>query len=90
MEKRFDKIEEKLDLISENISEIKIVQAEQAKDLKYHIKRTDLSEERLEKVEEQVIQLTTTKHKLDGAFKVIGMIASFAAFCLGVAKLIFG
>ena len=90
MEKRFDKLEEKLDRISDDLSEIKVTQAEQAKDLKYHIKRTDISEERLNKVEEEVIKLATTKHKFDGAFKVIGMIASFAAFCIGVAKLIFG
>lgn len=90
MDARFDKLEEKLDRISGDLMEIKVVQAEQAKDLKYHIKRTDLSEERIEKVEDKVIQLTVIKNKADGAFKVIGMICSFAAFCLGVAKLLFG
>lgn len=83
MEKRFDKLEEKLDKIGQDIVDIKVVQAEQAKDLKYHIKRTD-------QIEDQLIPLVTAKNKLDGAFKIIGMIASFAVFCLGIAKLFFG
>lgn len=83
MEKRFDKLEEKLDRISTDLSEIKIVQAEQAKDLKYHIKRTN-------QIEDKLLPIVEVKHKLDGAFKVIGIICSIAAFCLGVAKLLFG
>lgn len=83
MDKRFDKLDEKLDKIGEDISEIKVVQAEQAVDLKYHIRRTD-------QIEEKLLPLVATKNKIEGAFKVIGMIASFAAFCLGIAKLFFG
>lgn len=83
MEKRFDKLEEKLDKISTDLADIKIVQAEQAKDLKYHIKRTN-------QIEDKLIPLVEVKNKLDGAFKVIGYVASFAAFCLGVVKLFFG
>lgn len=82
-EKRFDKLEEKLDKISDDLAEIKVTQAEQAKDLKYHIKRTD-------QIEYKLIPLVVTKHKMDGAFKVIGIIASVATFILGVAKLLFG
>jgi hypothetical protein len=89
-EKRFDKLEEKLDKISDDLAEIKVVQAEQAKDLKYHIKRTDLAEERISTVEEKIFPLIEQKNRLDGAFKVIGIIASIATFVLGVAKLIFG
>lgn len=83
MEKRFDKIENKLDKISEDLSSIKITQTEQAVDLKYHIKRTT-------QIEEKLLPLVEAKNKLDGVFKAIGIICSFAAFCLGVAKLLFG
>lgn len=82
-EKRFDKLEEKLDKISEDLADIKITQVEQAKDLKYHIKRTD-------QIENKLMPLVVVKHKLDGAFKVIGIICSIAAFILGVLKIIFG
>lgn len=83
MEKRFDKIEEKLDKIGEDLNEIKLTQTEQAKDLKYHIKRTDL-------IENQLIPLVAAKHKIDGAFKVIGIIATIVGFVIGVAKILFG
>lgn len=90
MDKRFDKLEEKLDKISDDIAEIKVVQAGQAKDLKYHIKRSDLNENRIEVVEEKLLPLITAKNRLDGAFKVIGIIASILGFALTALKLIFG
>ena len=82
MDGRFDKLEEKLDKISENITDIKVVQAEQAKDLKYHIKRTT-------QIEEKLMPLHYLKVKVDAVFKVMGMVASFVAFCFGVIKLFF-
>ena len=83
MDARFDKLDKKLDKISEDISEIKITQAEQAKDLRYHIKRTT-------QIENSLLPIVQAKHKLDGAFKVIGIIASIAGFVVAVLKLIFG
>lgn len=90
MQNRFDKLEHKLDKISEDIAEIKIVQAEQAKDLKYHIRRTDLSEDRLEHIEAKILPILETKHKLDGAFKLIGIVASIVAFIVSVLQIFFG
>lgn len=81
MEKQLDKLEGKVDQVLEQISEIKVVQAEQAVDLKYHIKRTnDL---------QLIVEPLHKKHMVaEGIFKVIGVIASFCAFVLGILELI--
>lgn len=90
MEKKLDKIEEKLDKVLEDVSEIRVVQAEQAKDLKYHIKRSDLNEHRIEMVEEKLLPLIAIKNRFDGAFKVVGILSTIVGFAIGIAKIIFG
>lgn len=64
---------DKLDKITEDISEIKVVQASQAADLRYHIKRSDQNEARIEMVEDRLLPLIETKNKVDGAFKMLGI-----------------
>lgn len=46
-DERLIRIEEKLDKVLEQQGEMKTVQAEQAVDLKHHIKRTDLLEKQV-------------------------------------------
>jgi hypothetical protein len=81
VDQRFDKLEQKLDKISEDLSQIKVVQAEQAKDLKYHIKRTT-------QIENKLLPLVVIKHKIDGALKAFGIITAVVSFSVGVFKAI--
>jgi uncharacterized protein (UPF0305 family) len=67
-----DKLESKLDKLTDSIADIRETQVRMEADLKYHIKRTDLLEGHVEKLEEQVeknAQSMSTKEKLQiGAF----------------------
>ena len=73
LKKSVARIEEKLDKVIEDQSQIKVIQASQAADLKHHIARTDASEHRIQTVEDKLLPLIEIKHKFDGAFKLIGM-----------------
>lgn len=73
------RIESKIDKITDSLSEIKIIQAAQATDLKYHIKRTDLLEQKLEPIEDHV-------SKMHGALKLIGIIALLGGILGGIAE----
>lgn len=81
IEKSVERIEEKLDKVSEDLSQIKVVQASQAADLKYHIKRTT-------QIEEQLLPLVELKHKFDGAFLLVGKIATGLGLIFGAIKAI--
>jgi hypothetical protein len=67
-----DRLSEKLDKITESISDIRDTQVRMEADLKYHIKRTDLLEVHVEKLEEKIertVQSMSLKEKLQvGAF----------------------
>lgn len=81
LKKSVARIEEKLDKIGDDQSQIRVVQAEQAADLKYHIKRTD-------QIEEQLLPLVEIKTKFDGMFLLIGKIGSGITLFFGAVKAI--
>jgi len=82
LEEKVDKVDEKLDKIVEKISSIDVTLAVNTESLVQHIKRTNLLEEQLRPVSKHVAMM-------EGAFKVIGILASVAAFAVGIAKMIF-
>lgn len=71
MEDRLERIENKLDKVIDDIGNIKETTAKQQVSLDYHIKRTDLLEEKLEPVEAHV-------HMISSMFKIVGGIAVVA------------
>ena len=48
MEKELEKINEKLDKLTDDIVDVKVILAKQEENIKHHIKRTDLLEENVE------------------------------------------
>lgn len=88
MKDQLDKIEAKVDLIEEKISSIDITLAKQAKDLEYHIYRTELAEENLSLIRQEMVPVKKHVALMDASLKVIGAIASVVTFVLGVLKLI--
>jgi hypothetical protein len=76
LKKSVARIEEKLEKIADDQSKIKIVQVEQAADLKYHIARTDAAEYRIETIEERLVPVFELKSRIDGGFLLLGKIGT--------------
>lgn len=70
----------KLDKIAEDVAEIKTDIALIKKDLAYHIKRTDLLEEIVRFVRDHVT-------RVDGALKLLGLLALIVSIVGGAVKL---
>ncbi len=79
---RFDRIENKLDIVQSHSSSVDVTLARQAADIAHHIRRTDLLETRLEQVAADIkpIKDHVTRIKGMGAF-VVGL-----GIALGVFK----
>lgn len=88
MQEQLDKIEEKLDRVEAKISSIDITLAKQAKDLEHHIYRTELAEENLSLIRQEMVPVKKHVALMDASLKVIGAIASIATFIIGIIKLI--
>lgn len=89
MQEQLDKIEEKVDRIESKISSIDVTLAKQAKDLEHHIYRTDLAEQNIELIRQEMQPVKKHVALMDASLKVIGAISSAAMFILGVAKMFF-
>ena len=73
------RLEDKLDKITDKISNIDVTLAEQAKDLKEHMRRTDLLEKKIMPIEKHVIMV-------NGVLKFFGVLAVFASIIEVVLK----
>ena len=76
LRKDIAKVDEKLDKVVEDISEIKVVQASQAMDLKHHIARTAANEIRIETIENRLVPVFELKNRIDVAFMLLGKVAT--------------
>lgn len=70
-----ERIYEVLDKISEDISELKITTAKQEENLKEHIRRTELAEENLQMLRQEIEPLKQHVIAINGVLKVIGLIS---------------
>lgn len=89
MKEQLTKIEEKLDKVEEKLSSIDVTLAKQAKDLEHHIYRTELAEQNLDLIRQEMVPVKKHVAIMDATLKVIGAIASIATFIIGAVKLIF-
>lgn len=71
-DKRIERIETKIDDISEHLAETNIILAKQHESLKMHMKRSDMLEESLKPLQKHVSMV-------DGALRLIGVMAAVAA-----------
>lgn len=78
-------IDTKLDEMKEDISDIKLEQVSQAADLKHHIYRTSLAEERLHILEDKLLPILENKTRMDGIYGFLGKTGAIAA---GVAAVV--
>ncbi len=72
------RIDSKVDEVKEKLHSIELVQGRMEGDLKYHIKRTDLLEEQVSKIDEKIKPIEAIK-------STSGMLAKIVAFLMGVA-----
>jgi chromosome segregation ATPase len=74
-------LDQKLDKIVENISQINITLGKQSVILDEHVKRTNLLEKKVEPIEKHV-------HMIQGALKLFGMLAIFLTIYEGLMRMI--
>ena len=72
------RIDSKVDEVKEKLHSIELVQGRMEGDLKYHIKRTDLLEEQVSKIDEKIKPIEAIK-------STSSMLAKIVAFLMGVA-----
>jgi predicted nucleic acid-binding Zn-ribbon protein len=89
VKEQLDKIEEKIDRVEDRISNIDVTLAKQAKDLEHHIFRTDLAEQNIEIIRNEMQPVKKHVALVDATLKVIGALASLTTFIFGIIKLIF-
>jgi len=75
MDDKLERIENKLDKVVDQIGEINATTAKQQVSLDYHIKRTDLLEEKLKPVEDHVA-LVGSFFRLIGGLSVVSLIVA--------------
>jgi len=80
MDKRLDKIEDKVDTIKDSIHSIDKTLQRNTNSLEYHIKRTDILDDKTNRIE-------TFQNKLIGGFKLFGIITAVVGATLLVIKL---
>lgn len=83
------KIESKIDKIADDLVEIKIVQVKEQVSLDEHIRRTELLEYAQEEIFEELKPIKMHIGQVNGAFKVIGLLASLASV-VGLVFKLFG
>ena len=89
MKEQLTKIEEKLDKVDEKLSSIDVTLAKQAKDLEHHIYRTELAEQNLDLIRQEMVPVKKHIALMDASLKVIGVLSSAAMFIFGVIKMFF-
>ena len=78
----FDRVHEKLDKIVCEIGEIRVLDAVQNQQLKEHIRRSDLLEQRVEQVDKQLKPIQDHVTVIRGLFKIAGGVG----FILGLLE----
>lgn len=71
-DKRLDRIEDKVDAISNKLQDTNVILAAQHESLKQHMRRTQLLEEAVKPIERHV-------SRVEGALKLLGVLATIAA-----------
>jgi len=81
LREEIEKLHDKLDAVQEIQGEIRTVQAEQAKDISHHIRRTDVMEARIEQVATELEPVETHVKQI----RAVGWFIGVCAAAVGVA-----
>lgn len=87
LKKAIDKIETKVDRLDQRLDSLDTTSIKQAKDLESHIYRTELAEENIALLREQVTPVKTHVDRVEFAFKAIGFLTTITGVVTGMLKL---
>lgn len=82
-----EKIDRKLESIDTRLDQVDRTLLQQSFQLEEHIKRSDLLEEYVESVEEKADKSIEFRDQFNGAFKLIGILATLTAIATFILKL---
>jgi len=82
-----DRIYEMLDKISEDISDLKVTSAKQEENIKEHIRRTELAEENIQMIRDEIQPLKEHVIAINGILKVIGIISIIIGCAAGIIQI---
>jgi archaellum component FlaC len=85
---KLDKIEQKIEKITESIHSVDKTLARQEQHLAEHIRRTKIAETNIELLRNDIKPLTAHVQRVEGALKLIGIIAVFIGIATGIFNLI--
>jgi hypothetical protein len=88
LREEMEKLHGKLDNVQETQGEIRTTQAEQAKDIQHHIRRTDALERRVEQVAEEIKPVEDHVAMVRGVGKFLGIVATVVGIAGGIYALL--
>jgi len=88
VEEHISRFEGKLDQIHEQITLVNVTLAVQAEQLTNHIRRTEIAEKRLDEIESEVKPIQKHVLHVEGAIKLLGIVATLLGIATAVAGLI--
>lgn len=83
-----ERIYEVLDKISEDISDLKITSAKQEENIKEHIRRTELAEENLTLLRQEIEPLKQHVVAINSVLKIIGLISVVIGSAAGFFEIV--
>jgi len=83
-----ERIYEVLDKISEDISDLKVTSAKQEENIKEHIRRTEVAEENLTMLRQEIEPLKQHVIAINGVLKIIGLISVVIGSAAGFFEIV--
>lgn len=84
---KLEQVENKLDRISEDITEIKVIMERNTSSLEYHIKRTDIAEEKHDLLKTEVDYVMDHVKKVNWIFKIVAIVGAVVLFVVQILSL---
>lgn len=85
---KVDKLDSKIDIIRDDIVEIKVISAKQNETLVYHVKRSDLNEANIELLRKEVEPIKSHVVAVNSIIKFLGIFSTIIGTILGIFKLL--
>lgn len=83
---KVDKLDNKIDSISQDIVHIKVTSAKHEENLKLHMKRSDMAEEGINLLKEELIPIKKHINTVDGIIKFMMIVSTFVGTILGFLR----
>lgn len=84
----FEMVVKKLDKVESEIGEIKVILARNTKDVEIHIRRSDLLDESMHMLREQIAPAKKMVDYLKTSFQLLGVISIIVGIFVGITKLL--